>query len=877
MVLGQARFRRRQLGVTLAGFCLISTLMLNSATPAGSTATPRPTARHKGTIIATWQATLTTVDPAYTYSYVDWPQTHAIFGGLLGVDTQLHLFPDLAAAMPTVSSNGLTYTFHLRHGLVFSNGDTITAQDFIYSWERVLAAKTASPDTYLWFALAGQADFTAGKTKHIGGLAAPDATTLKVTLTEPYPGFLNVLSIPTSYVVDPAVIHAYHAENKDFGVHAVGSGPFMLQDWVAGQKMDLVRNPHYWNPALPESDAVHIDLGVDPSVALLRIEKGQADLMGDAIPAAQFASVISDPKLAPLVQHRTDVGVYMIAMNVKVKPFDNLKVRQAVAYAINKLHAVRFINGRGTVATRIIPPSMPGFGKVQPDLYPYNPSKAKQLLAAAGYPNGFSTTMGVPDSVYETRMAEAAISDLAQVGIKIAFKKVVTEGSAVATLPMQAYHWILDYPDPADFIDGFTSCSAAAPGGSNVGFYCNKTLDDMANRARGMAPTPARVAAYQKIDDMFTADASSVPVFNDVFMRSTRRGYRTSVSARVGTRSTSHNSGRLADRGLRDAMARRVRRTVALMPLPSGVPEGEGPSPERGPAAGEGGTVPAYAGYWARVWRRFRGNPPAVASAMVVLVLCLVAIFAVHIAPFDPSYQDPNGTTMLGAPLAPTPGHWLGTDADGRDALSRVIYGAQVSLLVGIVANGIAGLIGLVCGSLAGYFRGWVDILISRFIDIFLAFPVYLLALALVAVLTPSIRTVIGIVVFVFWTSTARIIRGQVLSLRERDFVEAARAVGQGEFAILLRHIYPHLIATLVVYTSLGIATTVLFEAGLSYLGVGVPHGTPSWGGMISDNQDAVTTAPWLVFGPGAAIVITVVAFNVLGDGLRDALDPHQD
>lgn len=282
-------------------------------------------------------------------------------------------------------------------------------------------------------------------------------------------------------------------------------------------------------------------------------------------------------------------------------------------------------------------------------------------------------------------------------------------------------------------------------------------------------------------------------------------------------------------------------------------------------------------GYWPRVWRRFRRDRAAMVGAAVVLVLCLAAIFAQRIAPFDPMYQDPNGTTMLGAPLAPTTGHWLGTDTDGRDALSRIIYGAQVSLLVGVVANGIAGLLGLLVGSVAGYFRGWVDTLITRVIDIFLAFPVYLLALALVAVLNPSIRTVIGIVVVVFWTSTARIVRGQVLSLRERDFVEAARSVGQGEFAILLRHIYPHLLATMAVYTSLGIATTVLFEAGLSYLGVGVPHGTPSWGGMISDNQDAITTAPWLIFGPGAAIVITVVAFNLLGDGLRDALDPYKE
>ena len=282
-------------------------------------------------------------------------------------------------------------------------------------------------------------------------------------------------------------------------------------------------------------------------------------------------------------------------------------------------------------------------------------------------------------------------------------------------------------------------------------------------------------------------------------------------------------------------------------------------------------------GYWPRAWRRFRRDKFALAGAVIVVLITLAAIFAHQVAPYDPSYEDPNGLTTLGAPLPPGAGHWLGTDANGRDVLSRIIYGAQVSLLVGIVGNGLAGLVGLLLGSLAGYFRGWVDTLISRVIDVFLAFPVYLLALALVAVLTPSVQTVIGIVVVVYWTLMARIIRGQVLSLRERDFVEAARSLGQGELAIMFRHIYPHLIATTAVYTSLGIAATVIFESGLSYLGVGVPHGTPSWGGMISDNQQAVTTAPWLVFAPGAAIVLTVLAFNLLGDGLRDALDPYKE
>lgn len=281
-------------------------------------------------------------------------------------------------------------------------------------------------------------------------------------------------------------------------------------------------------------------------------------------------------------------------------------------------------------------------------------------------------------------------------------------------------------------------------------------------------------------------------------------------------------------------------------------------------------------GYWPRVWRRFRRDRFAMVGAGIVLVIVLIAVFAPRIAPYDPAFEDPNGTTLLGAPLPPGPGHWLGTDANGRDALSRIVFGAQVSLLVGLIGNGAAGLIGLILGSLAGYFRGWVDTVISRVIDIFLAFPVYLLALALVAVLAPSVQTVIGIIVIVYWTLTARIIRGQVLSLRERDFVEAARSLGQSELGIMFRHIYPHLVATMAVYTSLGIAATVIFEAGLSYLGVGVPHGTPSWGGMISDNQQAVTTAPWLVFGPGMAIILTVVGFNLLGDGLRDALDPYR-
>ncbi|HZS91954.1 MAG TPA: ABC transporter substrate-binding protein [Chloroflexota bacterium] len=496
-----------------AGLLALLLLLALAGTSAASTARAP---RRGGTIIVDWQTSLATLDPAFVYSVTDWPQTHAVSDGLLGFDAGTGLVPDLAESMPKISNGGKTYTFRLRKGLVYSNGDPIKAQDFVFSWERELAPKTQSSAKYLWYVLAGQDAFTAGKAKHISGLKVLDDRTLQVTTSQAYPGFLYVLAIPASYVVDPAVVHKYHAENTDLKDHVVGAGPFMIKDWVEGQKLDLVRNPHFWNPKYPYADAVHEDLGVDASVALDRLQKGQTDLIGDGIPAAQFPSVISDPKLSKLVEHRTDVGVYMLTLNVKVKPFDNKLVRQAVAYAINKLHAIRFINGRGVPATGIIPSTMPGFSHNIPDPYPYNPQKAKELLAKAGYPHGFTTTLGLPDAIYERRVGDAAIADLKQVGITVNVKKVVSEFSGDPSLPMSSYHWLMDYPDPADFVDGFTACASAVNGGSNVAFYCNKTVDDLANAARGMPFGPARVAKYKQIEQLVADDAAYIPVFYDV-------------------------------------------------------------------------------------------------------------------------------------------------------------------------------------------------------------------------------------------------------------------------------------------------------------------------------------------------------------------------
>ncbi|BAS26382.1 ABC transporter permease [Limnochorda pilosa] len=273
-----------------------------------------------------------------------------------------------------------------------------------------------------------------------------------------------------------------------------------------------------------------------------------------------------------------------------------------------------------------------------------------------------------------------------------------------------------------------------------------------------------------------------------------------------------------------------------------------------------------------RVWR----NPPAVLGAAVVLILIFTALLAPYLAPYDPAEQFFDGLTLQGMPLAPNHRFLLGTDLLGRDLLSRLIYGARVSLLIGVVANGAALLIGTSLGTLAGFFGGWVGNAIMRFTDLMMAFPALLLAIALAAILRPSLWIVALVIALVNWVQIARVVYGQVLSLNEREFVTAARAVGAPAGRILLRHLLPHLVPTLVVWGTLGIATTVLLEATLSYMGVGVQPPMASWGGIINESQSYFLDAPWLVAFPGAAILLTSLAFNLVGDALRDALDPER-
>ena len=257
-----------------------------------------------------------------------------------------------------------------------------------------------------------------------------------------------------------------------------------------------------------------------------------------------------------------------------------------------------------------------------------------------------------------------------------------------------------------------------------------------------------------------------------------------------------------------------------------------------------------------------------------ILIVVVAAVFAPWLAPHDPTEQFFEGLSLEGAPLPPDGEFWLGTDLLGRDLLSRVIYGARTSLIIGIVSNGIAVVIGTLVGVTAGFVRGWLGSVLMRLTDLMMAFPALLLAIALAAILQPSLWIVAMVIAMVNWVQIARVIYSETISLSSKDFVAVERTIGVSAPRILFSHLLPHLLPTILVWATLGISTTVLLEATLSFLGVGVQPPMPSWGNIIFESQTYFISAMWLVLFPGIAIIALSLSFNLVGDALRDELDP---
>ncbi|MGO7214125.1 ABC transporter substrate-binding protein [Rhizobium ruizarguesonis] len=491
------------------------------------------TPKQGGDIVVTYKDDITTLDPAIGYDWVNWSMIKSLYSRLMDYAPGTpNPVPSLAESF-TVTPDGLIYTFKLHKGVKFSNGREVVASDVKYSIERAVDPKTQGPGAGFFGAIKGFEDETGGKTTTLSGIETPDDSTVIFNLSRPDATFLHVLAINFASVVPK---EAVEAAAGDFGKKPVGSGTFILKDWTIGQQLVFERNKDYFVKGVPYIDSFKVEVGQEPLVALLRLQKGEVDIAGDGIPPAKFLEIKNSADGAQMIVDGEQLHTGYITLNTKVKPFDNVKVRQALNMAINKDRITRILNGRATPANQPLPPLMPGYDKSFTG-YAYDVAKAKALLAEAGYPDGFETVLYSTNTDPQPRIAQAIQQDLAAAGVKaevraLAQANVISAGGTEGEAPMiwsGGMAWIADFPDPSNFYGPILGCAGAVPGGWNWSWYCNADLDKRAVAADSMsdpAKAAERTAAWGKIFTDIMADAPWIPVINErrVVAKSLRMG-----------------------------------------------------------------------------------------------------------------------------------------------------------------------------------------------------------------------------------------------------------------------------------------------------------------------------------------------------------------
>ncbi len=475
-----------------------------------------------GSMIVTYKDDVSTLDPAIGYDWQNWSMIKSLFDGLMDYEPGTTNLRKEIAEDYTISDDGKTFTFKLRKGVKFHNGRELNADDVKYSIERVVNPKTQSPGAGFFGSIVGFEDASAGKAEALSGITVVDPYTIKFELSRPDATFLHVLALNFAHIVPKEEVEKYGA---DFGKHPVGSGAFKMTEWTLGQRIVFERFKDYYNPSLPKLDQITFEVGQEPVVALLRLQNGEVDIPGDGIPPAKFIEVTKDPKFKELIIQGGQLHTGYVTMNVKIKPFDDVKVRQAVNMAINKDRIVRIINGRAVPANQPLPPSMPGYAKDYKG-YPYDPEKAKALLAEAGVADGFETELFVANTDPQPRIAQAIQQDLAAIGIKSSIKSlaqanVIAAGGEPDGAPMVwsgGMGWIADFPDPSNFYGPILGCSGAVQGGWNWSWYCNAELDKKAQEADAIvdpARKEEREAMWRDIYLKIMDDAPWAPIFNE--------------------------------------------------------------------------------------------------------------------------------------------------------------------------------------------------------------------------------------------------------------------------------------------------------------------------------------------------------------------------
>lgn len=487
-----------------------------------SQALAQQTPQEGGDIVITYQNGVATLDPAIGYDWQNWSMIKSLFDGLMDYQPgTTELKTDLAKDY-AISDDGLTYTFHLREGVTFHNGREMVASDVKYSLERTVNPETQSPGAGFFSSIAGFDAMASGDATELSGITTPDDNTVKIQLSAPDATFLHIMALNFASVVPKESVEKW---GRDFGKHPVGTGAFELGEWSLGQRLTFVKNDDYYHDGIPYLDRIDFEIGQEPNVALLRLQRGEVDIAGDGIPPAQFLQLRNDPEFKQLMVIGDQLHTGYLTMNVTMAPLDDVKVRRAINMAINKQRIVRIINGRATPANQPLPPAMPGYDEGY-EGYPYDVEQAKAMLKEAGLGDGFDTEIYVMNTAPQPRIAQAIQQDLAQVGVRAEIKSlaqanVIAAGGNKDQAPMVwsgGMAWIADFPDPSNFWGPILGCEGAVPGGWNWAWYCNEELDAEAEAADAMVAPDQQEARAERWGEIFTTamdDAPWVPIFNE--------------------------------------------------------------------------------------------------------------------------------------------------------------------------------------------------------------------------------------------------------------------------------------------------------------------------------------------------------------------------
>lgn len=458
------------------------------------------------------QDDIPTLDPAVGYDTASWAFEQMIFDTLVRYsDAGVNLVPDAATSWE-VSPDATRFTLHLRRGMRFSNGRAVVSRDFKYAIERVLTRATGSQGMEYYREIVGADDFAGGRAKTVAGIETPDPWTITFRLAAPDPIFLDKLAMPFAAAVPREIVARW---GEDFSRHVVGSGPFMLKQWIGGQRIALARNPFYGG-AKPALDGIVEQLGVDEELAWLKFTAGEIDV--STIPAAEFSHVMKTPRLKALTLYLVTLSTFYLGMNCRMRPFDDVRVRRAFNYAINKRKLIDLLNGRGVIARGILPPSMPGYDPAVRG-YPYDPAMARRLFEQAGVGAKFAPQLWMRADPTEMMIGQSIQQDLALIGVNVVLKPVAWPALLQAvrqrdTVQLFNFGWEADFPDPENFLQ--VLFSKKQRGANNDTFYDNPRVDELLDRAAPVNDLTRRYRLYDQAEKIIVADAPWVPLYNPV-------------------------------------------------------------------------------------------------------------------------------------------------------------------------------------------------------------------------------------------------------------------------------------------------------------------------------------------------------------------------